>query len=146
MEAQEIKNNTMNKYKIELTEYQLKALSSVLNKQARLIFGQLDIAIEDECLEALVKHRHNGNYQDAYDDKEKLEDLLYQLKKLCWNQSKNASYGVRYSDYSDMLIDMHEVIRHELWKEDNERLNYTVDAYPAHHWNGNEPLIKVEKL
>ena len=31
-------------------------------------------------------------------------------------------------------------------KEDNERLNYTVDAYPAHHWNGNEPLIKVEKL
>ena len=22
----------------------------------------------------------------------------------------------------------------------------TVDAYPAHHWNGNEPLIKVEKL
>ena len=66
----------MKKYKIELTEYQLKALSSVLNKQARLIFGQLDIAIEDECLEALVKHRHNGNYQDAYDDKEKLEDCL----------------------------------------------------------------------
>ena len=146
MEAQEIKNKTMKKYKIELTEYQLKALSSVLDKQARLIFGQLDIAIEDECLEALVKHRHNGNYQDAYDDKEKLEDLLYQLKKLCWNQSKNASYGVNYSDYSDMLIDMHEVIRHELWKEDDKRLNYTVDAYPAHHWNGNEPLIKVEKL
>ena len=78
--------------------------------------------------------------------KEKLEDLLYQLKKLCWNQSKNASYGVNYSDYSDMLIDMYEVIRHELWKEDDKRLNYTVDAYPAHHWNGNEPLIKVEKL
>ena len=33
-----------------------------------------------------------------------------------------------------------------LWKEDDKRLNYTVDAYPAHHWNGNEPLIKVEKL
>ena len=88
MEVQEIKNKTMKKYKIELTEYQLKALYSVLNKQARLIFGQLDIAIEDECLEALVKHRHNGNYQDAYDDKEKLEDLLYQLKKLCWNQEE----------------------------------------------------------
>lgn len=32
MEVQEIKNKTMKKYKIELTEYQLKALSSVLNK------------------------------------------------------------------------------------------------------------------
>ena len=52
MEAQEIKNNTMNKYKIELTEYQLKALSSAINKQARLIFGQIDIAIENDCLEA----------------------------------------------------------------------------------------------
>ena len=42
MEVQEIKNKTMKKYKIELTEYQLKVLSSVINKQARLIFGNME--------------------------------------------------------------------------------------------------------
>ena len=61
----------MKKYKIELTEYQLKALSSVLNKQARLIFGQIDIAIEDGCLEELEKNSKKENYKKVTMKKKK---------------------------------------------------------------------------
>lgn len=139
----------MNKYKIELTEVQLRLISYVCEKFARLIIGQLDNAIKDELEDAILKHRYNGKFSDNFwvvrdTIKEKLDDL----HTLCWNQSVNASYGAGYSEKSDTLIDINEVIRHELWKndKDEDKPKYTNDAFSAFHWNKKEPLIKIEKL
>ena len=66
MEVQEIKNKTMKKYKIELTEYQLKALSSVLNKQAKekVLFEWFYIERGSTDVDNLTTYLIHNNFGD----------------------------------------------------------------------------------
>lgn len=73
--------------------------------------------------------------------REDAENFCKEIKRRFWNLPPNASYGVKYDDTADILFDIHECIRHELWLN-GDRKHHTVDSYPAHQW-GKEPLIKV---
>lgn len=136
----------MKKYKIELTEYQLYLLKDAVENQFRNIIGQLDIGIKDICYEAIKRHYPElSTYYDRIELNEKAKDLINQLHCLCWNQTPNASYGVKYSEESDTLIDMNEVIRHFLYKERGDTA-MTVDGDKPFHWNKDVELIKIEKI
>lgn len=41
--------------------------------------------------------------------------------------------------------DIYEVLRHQLWQENPDRVSYTVDAYPARHTCNTLPLVQLEK-
>lgn len=137
----------MKKYRIELTEKQVKLLSYVCDRFSRVIIGQLKAGIENELEEALLRHRFNGEMTDDYwREREKIGETLDFLHTFCYNQATNQSYGIRYSEDSDILIDIHQVLRHQLWldDEDENKSTATVSSSSAHQW-AKEPLIKIEK-
>lgn len=141
----------MAKYKIEVNEKQLRALSMVCDRYSRLICGQLDFSVQECCEEAWERrnktpeHPHGIGSQGWYDMRREVERHLDELKLLCWDCDRIASYGVGYNEYADMLYDMHQVIRHQLWLDNPDRSDITVDASSAMA-SGKEELIKVERL
>lgn len=138
------------KYTITVNEKQLKALSHICDMYSRIICGQLDLGMRDRCESAWERDHKNEDgstpigSEDWYAMRNEVEYHLNALKKLCWDCDKNCDYGIGYDDYADMLYDMHQVMRHEVWKENGEK-SYTVDAYePLKH--GKEELIDVKRV
>lgn len=132
-------------YQITLTKSQLELLKEITDKYARLLIGQVD-KLDDVFTDALLKHGNNGERDYEYQrDCDYINNQLEILHTFCWKQQPNQYYGVKYSEKSDTLFDMHDVIRHQLWKDrGGDKSAFTNDSYPAHHWNTNEPLIKIE--
>ena len=142
------------KYKIELTEHQLRILSFVCDQYSRLICGQgweyqqlFEAAWERRAKEA------TGNAMDKefeggwYAMREQAEQTVNQIKALFWGMEPNAHYGIYYDKTADLLFEMHQVIRHQLWLDtpEDERSRWTVDASEAMTLT-DEPLIKVEQI
>lgn len=72
--------------------------------------------------------------------------LLNQVKELNTGEFGEMSFSIASPEVDDscrVAFDIQEVIRHELWKQDEKRSRSTVDSNTAHHW-GKEPLIKCE--
>lgn len=59
----------------------------------------------------------------------------------------NTMYGIHYDDTADILFDIHQCIRHQLWEDrpESEKSHITVDAYPQMR-AGSEPLAIIQKL
>lgn len=140
-------------YQITLTKEQLQLLMRTCEIQSRLIIGQTD-KLDDIFLEAIARHKYdyknNPDYwkSDEYnEDREWITETLEELHKRCWQQATNQFYGVNYSKQSDSLIDMVEVIRHQLWKDtEGEKSTITNNAFPAFHWNKEEKLIEIKQI
>lgn len=134
-------------YQITLNEDQLNLISRSLDILARIKSGQLDIGLEDILNEALLKQKYKGKMTDDFwDERDEITEMLKALKLKVWNQHYNASHGVNYSEETDTMRDMHEVMRHVRWLETSPLQSYTVDASPPYHWNKLVPLIKVKKI
>ena len=146
--------NKETKYTIELTEKQARLLSSAMDSFARLIIGQdweyqqlMENAWFKRCKEAtgnMLDDKFEDGWQAMRDDAER---ICKEIKLRFWGMPGNATYGVKYDDTADILFDMHQVIRHQLWLDDDEKTgrNGIVDAAPAHQF-GSEPLIKIRKI
>lgn len=138
------------KYIIELNEKQAQALSWACDTLPRLIEGQdwsfqdlMESAWERRCKEA------TGNFMDDefeggwHQMREDAERYCREIKKRFWNLSYNANYGIHYDDVADILWDIYQCLRFELWKNQPEpKSHITVNAYPATRC-GKEPLAKV---
>lgn len=133
-------------YRITLTESQLRLLGEVSEKFARIIVGQLYHGMGEEMEVAYEMHHNTPIYDSEDDDREELDRLLNGIKKLCFKQEPNSSYGVGYNEKSDTLLDIHEVIRHQLWSDSKDKPKFINGSYPAHHWNEDVPLIEVNKI
>ena len=134
-------------YQITLNEDQLNLISRSLDILARIKAGQLDVGLEDILYEALLKQKYKGKLTDDFwDERDEITEMLKALKLKVWNQHYNASHGVDYSEETDTMRDMHEVMRHVRWLESPTLQSYTVDANPPFHWNKSVPLIKVNKI
>lgn len=146
--------NKETKYTIELTEKQARLLSSALDSFSRLIIGQdweyqqlMEEAWEKRCKKAtgnMMDEKFEGGWQAMRDDAER---ICKEIKQRFWGMPGNATYGVKYDDTADILFDMHQVIRHQLWLDDSNpnKTHGTVDTFPAHQF-GSEPLIKIKKI
>ena len=140
----------MKKYIIELTEKQARLLSYVCDQFARLIQGQ-DAAFQDLMETAWEKRCKNatGNMMDEewdggwYAMREEAERTCREIKRKFWGLPANTFNGIHYDDTADILFDIHQVIRHELWKNRPEpKSHITNDAFIATRF-GDEPLCKV---
>lgn len=139
------------KYTIELTEKQARLLSWACDTLPRLIEGQdwsfqqlMEEAWEKRCKEATGKsmdEEWDGGWSAM---REEAERICKEIKQKFWGHPYNVMNGIHYDDTADILFDCHQVIRHQLWK-DNPNPNksmWTVDAFPASQF-GSEPLIKI---
>lgn len=140
------------KYTIELTEKQARLLSWACDTFPRLIQGQgwslqelFEWAWEKRCKEAtgnMMDDEFEGGWSAM---REETENLVREIKRRYWNLSWNQENGIHYDDTADILFDIYQAIRHQLWKDnpDPNKGKWTVDAFPAHQF-GSEPLIKIE--
>ena len=139
------------KYIIEMNERQARLLSWVCDQFPRLIEGQgsayqdlFEAAWEKRCEKAtgeIMDKEYEGGWYKMRDD---AETFCKEIKRRFWDLAPNANWGVNYDDVSDIIWDMHQAIRYELWKNnpDPNKSTMTVDAFPAYQF-GVEPLIKV---
>lgn len=140
------------KYILEMNERQARLLSWALDTFPRLIEGQnfafqdlFESAWEKRCKEATGKMMDDEFEGGWYKMREDAETFCMEIKKRFWDLKPNTNYGIHYDDTADILWDMHQAIRYQLWK-DNPNPNkstITVDAFPAHQF-GKEPLIIVK--
>ena len=140
----------MTKYILELNEKQARLLSWALDTLPRLIEGQghayqdlFESAWEKRCKKAtgkMMDDEFEGGWQKMRED---AETFCCEIKRRFWALHPNADYGIHYDETADILWDMYQVLRHELWKNRKEpKPHYTVDAYPATQYS-KEPLINV---
>lgn len=138
-------------YTLQLTERQAKLLSYACDQFSRLICGQdwsyqelMEEAWEKRCKEAtgnMMDKDWDGGWYAMHHD---AEEICKQMKKRFWGMERNAMYGIYYDDTADILFDLHQVIRHQLWldRPDGEKSSITVDASEAMRF-GSEPLAKM---
>ena len=140
----------MKKYIIELNERQAQLLSWALNTFPRLIEGQssayqdlLESAWERRCKKAtgkMMDDEFEGGWQKMRED---AEAFCKEIKKRFWGLAPNAEYGIHYDESADILWDIYQCLRFELWKNRPEpKSHMTVDAFPATGFS-EEPLCTV---
>lgn len=141
-------------YTLRLTERQAKLLSYACDQFSRLICGQdwsyqnlFEEAWEKRCKEAtgnLMDNEWDGGWHAMRQD---AEAICKQIKKRFWGLDWNSLYGVKYDDTADILFDLHQVIRHQLWidRPESEKSHITVDAGEAMRF-GSESLAEIKKV
>lgn len=128
---------------------QMKLLRKACEQAARLIAGQLDYSLVDELVQAYEKS-YNDN-AEKLKDTEKIRRLVTQefnkLHTLCWDLPVNANHGMNYDNNSDILWDMYQVIRYQLWNDTPKGKDnlWCVSADPPMQ-TGKEKFILVEKV
>lgn len=141
-------------YSLELTKRQAQILSYACDQFSRLICGQ-DLSFQNLMEEAWEKRSKDatGDSIDKdfeggwYDMRRDAERICKEIKKKFWNMPSNAHYGVHYDDTADILFDIHQVIRHQLWLDQpcDQKLTFTVDASKAMK-SGSSILAKINKI
>ena len=139
------------KYTIELTKRQAELLSWTCDTMARIIEGQdwtyqqmLEMAWEKRCKEAtgtMMDDTFEGGWHEMRED---AEEIVKYIKNRFWGLPANTLNGIHYDAIADIIWDMYQVIRHQLWKDrpEDKRSRWTVDAFPANQI-GDAPLIKI---
>jgi hypothetical protein len=150
-EAKESKGNHI--YSLELTKRQAELLSYACDQFSRLIEGQdwtyaelFEEAWERRCKEATGKpmdDEFDGGWHIARED---AEMFAKQIKRRFWGLEPCAMFGIHYDDTSDILFDIHQSIRHQLWldKPEDKKSHITVDADEPMRF-GSEPLAKIKR-
>ena len=88
----------------------------------------------------MMDEEFEGGWSNMRED---AETFCKEIKKRFWDLDPNAEYGIHYDDSADILWDIYQCLRFELWKNLPEpKPHYTVDASPATQF-GDEPLCKV---
>lgn len=133
-----------------MNERQARLLSWACDTFPRLIEGQshayqdlFESAWEKRCKKAtgkMIDDEFEGEWQKMRED---AETFCKEIKKRFWNLGWCSNNGIHYDDTADIIFDIHQAIRHELWKNQPEpKSHITVDSDPAHQW-GSEPIAKV---
>ena len=86
----------------------------------------------------------DGGWSDM---RSEAEYLCKYIKKRFWGLGSNAFYGIHYDQTADILWDINQVLRHQLWldRPDEDKSTVTVDASEEMRV-GDEPLIKIKRL
>ena len=148
------KRTTEPTYQVTMTKRQVQLLSYACDRFSRLICGQdwshqelMEAAWERRCKEAtgkMMDKEWDGGWSNM---RSEAEEICKYIKKRFWGLESNAFYGIHYDQTADILWDINQVLRHQLWldKPDEDKLTITVDAYSAMRV-GDEPLIEIKKI
>lgn len=137
-------------YTLLLTERQVRLLSYACDRLSRIICGQdwtyqefMEEAWEKRCKEATGKSMDEEWDGGWHNMRAETEELCQKIKKKYWGLDSNALYGIRYDDTADILFDLHQVCRYQLWL-DGDRQFHGVDSDTPMRF-GSEPLASIER-
>lgn len=124
---------------LTVTEKQLRLIQEALDFYSRIGIGQMD-AIKDhptfsKYLREQVKDTEGKvDYQKYHLIREQADDIFTQGRNTLWNDftiGRNGSWGIHNPDVDESCMvayDLLQVIRHEFWKSNPDRYNFTVDS------------------
>lgn len=124
-------------YCLHLTEKQLKTINQACNHYSRLICGQdfefrdlFEQAWEKRCKLATGELTHKSWAGGWRQMRERAEKTANDIKRDFWGLDYNTLNGIYYDDTADLLFELHQVIRHQLWldRPENQRSTITVDS------------------
>ena len=133
-------------FTMRLNKRQLKLLSDACDCHSRNICGQIDVGLEEIIEVALARTYTTANFDTRHDIREKVRMLLCEIKSLVWDLGPRTTYGVGYDDNSDILFDIHQVIRHHLWKIQPEPKYHCVNSASPALLFGSQPAVVVNTL
>jgi hypothetical protein len=126
---------------------QIIYLNFVSHFEFRFLCSQIDLSyheIVEDYLLCEQYYKRRKDFDTWMRKRDEFKEYSNELHCLVWNVPINSLYGINYSDEVDILFDIHGVLRHQLWLEQENRNSYTVDA-TVHHW-GKEPLVVIEVI
>lgn len=135
-------------YKIELGESEMILIEKALDMYSRAGLGQFDYVIEGcESVQRAIWNNKDINNSD-------IRDICNNLKMTIWPQLvSNSNWGIfnteEVGDDCRIACDMYQTLRHQRWLDREEKLSYTVDAYPSDICNIAgipSPNFKIEKI
>lgn len=141
-------------YNLQLTEKQARLLSYACDRLSRIICGQdwtfqefMEEAWEKRCKETtgeMMDDEWDGGWHNM---RQEAEEICKKIKKRFWGCEANAMYGIGYDDTADILFDIHQCIRHQLWldKPESHKSHITVDSDTPMRV-GSEPLALISKI
>jgi hypothetical protein len=96
--------------------------------------------------------QHSTDYSRYHAVRDAVDMALVQPRNMLYNNQeigKNGSWGIHHPSVDDscrMAFDIHQVIRHERWKRNENRSSMTVDSHIhfTHQKDGSSNLIKCE--
>jgi len=133
-------------FTMQLNKRQLEVLSEACDCHSRNICGQLDVGLELVIEKAIARTYSTADFERRHDIRETARMRLYEIKSLVWDLGPGTSHGVKYDDAADILYDIHQVIRHHLWKlKPQPKCDYTNDAFPATLF-GSQPAVSIKTL
>lgn len=133
------------RYSIELNKKQLAAISEACDAHCRNICGQLNIGLEDVIERAIERELKDEDFDTRMRVRDEVKDLLNQIKLKVWKMPYGASYGVKYDEKADILFDVHQILRHQLYLLRKEKLTCTVDSTPGSPFS-HEPMITCKRI
>lgn len=86
----------------------------------------------------------DGGWQNMRED---AKAICKQIKQRFWGLGSNSMFGIHYDETSDILFDLHQTIRHQLWLDEPEdkKSHITVDADEPRSF-GSEPLAIIRRI
>lgn len=139
---------------LTVTEQQLRLIQHTLDFYSRVGIGQFERIKEHPTFEVHLYNEfkdENGNtdYSKFHSVRDEVDEIFTQAKKLLYNQQsavKNGGWGIHNPNVDDSCrdaFDLVQVIRHEFWKADSDRSEWTV-ASSVHLLDRKNENIKVE--
>lgn len=95
------------KYKVILTEEQLRVIAECLDSESRMLCGQID-SNKIYAFKQLSLKRNLDEMQDV-------DEKLKEVKKILFpDLHKHANYGIGHDKLSDLMYDMYKSIKKEI--------------------------------
>lgn len=127
----------MKKYKIELSEDQMRLIADCLEDISRFASGQWEMT---HIIETMVV---GLPVNEQLKRRDKAEELLKQVKQvLLPDMPDNGSKGYNGTEFIGNAYQIYRTIRHKLAIDNNWNNIYSSPALPS----GNMGMIKIEKL
>lgn len=123
--------------KIEVTKDQLMLIERALELYSRIGIGQLDHIKDHPTFE---RHLSNINTESGKKDwavyhemREEVDLILFEARNKLYNEfiPMHGSWGIHNPNVDEscrVAYDLVQVIRHELWKNNPDRSEHTVDS------------------
>ena len=127
----------MSKYRIELSEEQMRLVSFCLEDVSRFASGQLEMGYTiEEMLRGLP-------FKEKMKRRDEVEELLKQLKRILLpDLPDNESKGYNGSEFIGNTYQIYRTILHQLTIDNNWNNVYSSPSLPS----GNMGTIKIEKI
>lgn len=125
----------MQKFKLEVTTRQLHILQEATDVYARLLFGQIEQSLWQLFISKDI-------------DREKFDKACDELKKIVFpGVPRNSAVRPKNEEGENFQVafEIHDVIRHELWKRADNPPKHVVSADPPMQYS-KEPLMKLSDI